>query len=181
MTGKEWTKFTCSWFVFNALASDLKEEKMLNHETEEHPATYSPTMVSEFIKYFTKEGDTVIDPFAGIGSTLVACVSRGRLAGDGSGGEHVEAFHVSGSGSVVSFAESCNRNHRAVGTPYEEEAEIVAVGSVWSLCLNVDAVDAVEHIEVVDIQRARKSLHGRKDIRHRHTLQTGFVAVDIVV
>lgn len=79
MTGKEWTKFTCSWFVFNALASDLKEEKMLNHETEEHPATYSPTMVSEFIKYFTKEGDTVIDPFAGIGSTLVACKRTGRV------------------------------------------------------------------------------------------------------
>src|SRR5699024_9609967 len=25
MTGKEWTKFTCSWFIFNALPSDLKE------------------------------------------------------------------------------------------------------------------------------------------------------------
>lgn len=78
MTGKEWTKFTCSWFIFNALPSDLKEEKSLNLNTEEHPATYSPTMVSEFIKYFTKEGDNVIDPFVGIGSTLVACKRTGR-------------------------------------------------------------------------------------------------------
>lgn len=78
MTGKEWTKFTCSWFIFNALQSDLKEERGLNLDAEEHPATYSPTMVSEFIKYFTKEGDNVIDPFAGIGSTLVACKRTGR-------------------------------------------------------------------------------------------------------
>lgn len=78
MTGKEWTKFTCSWFIFNALPSDLKEERSLKLDAEEHPATYSPTMVSEFIKYFTKEGDNVIDPFSGIGSTLVACKRTGR-------------------------------------------------------------------------------------------------------
>ena len=78
MTGKEWTKFTCSWFIFNALPIDLKEEKSLNLNTEEHPATYSPTMVSKFIEYFTKEGDNVIDPFVGIGSTLVACKRTGR-------------------------------------------------------------------------------------------------------
>ena len=29
LTGKEWTKFTCSWFRFNALQSDLKEERAI--------------------------------------------------------------------------------------------------------------------------------------------------------
>lgn len=79
LTGKEWTKFTCSWFIFNALKSDLNEEKAVTKDTEDHPATYSPTMVSEFIKFFTKEGDVVLDPFSGIGSTLVACKRTGRI------------------------------------------------------------------------------------------------------
>ena len=79
LTGKEWTKFTCSWFIFNALASDLKEERAITNDTQAHPATFSPTMISDFIKFFTKEGDIVIDPFAGIGSTLVACKRTNRI------------------------------------------------------------------------------------------------------
>ncbi len=79
LTGKEWTKFTCSWFIFNALHSDLKEEREVTNETMSHPATFSPTMVSDFIKFFTKEGQYVIDPFAGIGSTLVGCKRTGRI------------------------------------------------------------------------------------------------------
>lgn len=79
LTGKEWTKFTCSWFIFNALPSDKKEEKLVCAETEDHPATFSPTMISDFIKFFTKEGMTVLDPFAGIGSTLVATKRTGRI------------------------------------------------------------------------------------------------------
>ena len=79
LTGKEWTKFTCSWFIFNALQSDLKEEREVTKDTQSHPATYSPTMVSEFIRFFTKEGQNVLDPFAGIGSTLVGCRRTGRI------------------------------------------------------------------------------------------------------
>lgn len=79
MTGKEWTKFTCSTFVFNALQSDLKQEREITKDSQLHPATYSPTMVSEFIKFFTKEGQVVFDPFSGIGSTLEACKRTGRI------------------------------------------------------------------------------------------------------
>lgn len=79
LTGKEWTKFTCSWFIFNALSSDLKDEKDLSMELETHPATYSPTMISDFIRFFTKEGMSVLDPFLGIGTTLEACRRTGRV------------------------------------------------------------------------------------------------------
>lgn len=79
MTGKEWTKFTCSWFIFNALQSDLKEEREVTQDSQSHPATFSPTMTSEFVRFFTKEGQRVLDPFAGIGSTLVACRRTGRV------------------------------------------------------------------------------------------------------
>lgn len=78
LTAKEWIKFTKSWFIFDALASDLKEEREVTEETKEHPATFSPTMISEFIKFFTKPGQVVLDPFLGIGTTLVACDRTGR-------------------------------------------------------------------------------------------------------
>ncbi len=77
LTGKEWTKFTKSWFVFDAIPSDIKEEKEISGKaglnSEDHPATYSPTMIADFISFFTKEGDVILDPFCGIGSTLVSC------------------------------------------------------------------------------------------------------------
>lgn len=73
LNGKEWIKFTKSWFLFNALPSDLKEEREVTKKADDHPATFSPTMTSHFIRFFTKPGQTVLDPFVGIGSTLVAC------------------------------------------------------------------------------------------------------------
>ena len=80
LTGKEWIKFTCSWFIFNALKADIKQEKALDPNSETHPATYSPTMISDFISFFTKEGENVLDPFIGIGSTAEACKRTGRVA-----------------------------------------------------------------------------------------------------
>lgn len=79
LDGKEWIKFLKSWFVFDALKSDLDEERKITKDTDDHPATFSPTMVGEFIKFFTKKGMTVLDPFAGIGSTLVACDRHDRI------------------------------------------------------------------------------------------------------
>ncbi len=79
LTGKEWIKFSCSWFIFNALQKDLKEEREISSNTQDHPATYSPTMIEDFVKFFTKKGENVLDPFCGIGSTLVACKRTGRI------------------------------------------------------------------------------------------------------
>jgi len=79
LTGKEWTKFTCSWFRFNALRSDLKEERAIAPDSKNHPATFSPTMIEGFVRFFTKNGQKVLDPFCGIGSTLVACKRSGRI------------------------------------------------------------------------------------------------------
>jgi len=79
LAGKEWLKFLKSWFIFDALASDLKEEREATKECEQHPATFSPTMISDFIRFFTKKGMNVLDPFLGIGSTLVACDRTERI------------------------------------------------------------------------------------------------------
>ncbi len=45
-----------------------------------HPAKFPETMAREFIEFFTKAGETVLDPMAGTGSTLVAALRAGRNA-----------------------------------------------------------------------------------------------------
>ena len=44
----------------------------------QHPAPFSFTDVSRLIRFFTKRGSTVLDPFVGVGSTLKACAVEGR-------------------------------------------------------------------------------------------------------
>ncbi|MFX0084777.1 MAG: DNA methyltransferase [Candidatus Hodarchaeota archaeon] len=72
LTGREWIQFTKSWFIADGKSSDI------SHEIELHPASFPPSMIKEFIQFFTKPGEFVIDPFLGTGSTLVACDECGR-------------------------------------------------------------------------------------------------------
>jgi DNA modification methylase len=38
-----------------------------------HPAVYPAKLIAEFLHLLTQEGDIVLDPFIGSGSTAVAC------------------------------------------------------------------------------------------------------------
>ena len=70
LTNKEWLKFQKSWFIHNP--PPRKKGVLV------HPAKYPETMAQEFIEFFTKDGETVLDPMAGTGSTLVAALRAGR-------------------------------------------------------------------------------------------------------
>ncbi len=70
LTSKEWLKFQKSWFVHNP---PPRKKGVLTH-----PAKFPETMAQEFIEFFTKEGETVLDPMAGTGSTLVAALRARR-------------------------------------------------------------------------------------------------------
>ncbi len=70
LPAKEWLKFTKTWFIHNP--PPRKKDEIL------HPAKYPESMVEEFIKFFTKSGEIVFDPFLGTGSTLVACHNTKR-------------------------------------------------------------------------------------------------------
>jgi DNA modification methylase len=70
LTNKEWLKFQKSWFIHNP--PPRKKGVLV------HPAKYPETMAQEFIEFFTKAGETVLDPMAGTGSTLVAALRTGR-------------------------------------------------------------------------------------------------------
>ncbi|HEY3476032.1 MAG TPA: DNA methyltransferase [Anaerolineales bacterium] len=67
---KRWLKFQKSWFLHNP--PPRKKGVLV------HPAKFPETLAQEFIEFFTKRGDTVLDPMAGTGSTLVAALRAGR-------------------------------------------------------------------------------------------------------
>jgi len=72
LTGKEWIKFTRTWFVCDS------PRYHANKPTELHPARYPEELVAEFLRFFTKRGEFALDPFLGSGATLVACAEEGR-------------------------------------------------------------------------------------------------------
>ncbi len=45
----------------------------------QHPATFAETDIARLIRFFTKQCQSVLDPFLGTGSTLIACAQTGRL------------------------------------------------------------------------------------------------------
>lgn len=83
LSAQEWLRFTKTWFVHNP-PPRKKQERL-------HPAKYPENMIAEFIRFFTKEGAAVFDPFLGTGSTLVACHTTNR---DGIGIELQEKYAV---------------------------------------------------------------------------------------
>ncbi|PJA98384.1 MAG: site-specific DNA-methyltransferase [Ignavibacteriales bacterium CG_4_9_14_3_um_filter_30_11] len=72
LTGKEWIKFSKSWFVHRPIKRNKTEIL--------HPAKYPESLVKEFIEFFTKEDEWVLDPFLGSGSTLLAAGESKRNA-----------------------------------------------------------------------------------------------------
>jgi DNA modification methylase len=67
---KTWLKFQKSWFVHNP---PRRRKDVL-----QHPAKFPESLAQEFIEFFTKPGECVLDPMAGTGSTLVAALRSGR-------------------------------------------------------------------------------------------------------
>lgn len=85
LTSKEWLSESVSVWNQKGLGAghaDAFIEKL-------HPAPFSYTDVSRLVRMFTKPGDTILDPFSGVGSTLKAAAFEGR---NGIGFEIYEDF-----------------------------------------------------------------------------------------
>ena len=81
LSGRDWIKFTKSWFVHRP---EPRGDRKIRH-----PASFPEFLVKDFVSFFTRKGELVVDPFVGTGSTLVAALETGR---SGIGFEIVEKY-----------------------------------------------------------------------------------------
>ena len=74
LSGKEWIRESISvWFQ-----KGLGKNHEHTHIERQHPAPFSYQDIMRFIHFFTKEKETVLDPFCGVASTLKACALTNR-------------------------------------------------------------------------------------------------------
>ena len=74
LTSSEWISETVSVWTQRGLGPKHVDAQI----ERQHPAPYSFTDISRLIRFFTKRGQVVLDPFVGVGSTLKACALEGR-------------------------------------------------------------------------------------------------------
>lgn len=75
LTGKDWLPETKSYMYQRGLGADSPEAQI----ERLHPAPYSFQDIGHLIRFFTKKGMQVLDPFGGVGSTAKACEIDGRI------------------------------------------------------------------------------------------------------
>jgi DNA modification methylase len=75
LTARAWIPETVSVWNQRGLGAGHSDAQV----ERQHPAPFSFTDVGRLIRFFTKKGHTVLDPFVGVGSTLKACAIDGRL------------------------------------------------------------------------------------------------------
>lgn len=73
LTAKDWLKNQLGVWEFYYEKRDVRDKTV-------HPATFPISMARKVIELFTHEGELVLDPFVGSGTTLVACQDTNRNA-----------------------------------------------------------------------------------------------------
>lgn len=73
LTAKEWLKNQLGVWEFYYEKRDVRDKEI-------HPATFPISMARKVIELFTHEGELVLDPFVGSGTTLVAAQDTNRNA-----------------------------------------------------------------------------------------------------
>ncbi len=74
LTGREWVYWTKS-VITNAYPPDLQHKLR-----SQHGAQKPPQLCADLIKVFSKRGQCVLDPFAGVGGVLIGATLAGRNA-----------------------------------------------------------------------------------------------------
>src|SRR5438445_90597 len=73
LTAKEWIKCQLGVWQFHYSGSDIRDKDL-------HPATFPVALARQVISLFTHQGELVLDPFVGSGTTLVAAQELNRNA-----------------------------------------------------------------------------------------------------
>lgn len=76
LTGAEWVHFLSS---VEATAYPTKGPQSYGHKLRRvHPSPKPPQLMRRIIEFFSKEGEWVLDPFMGVGGSLLGCSLAGR-------------------------------------------------------------------------------------------------------
>jgi DNA modification methylase len=73
MSPKEWLKSQLGVWQFFYESRDIRDKQL-------HPATFPISLCKKIIELFTHEGELVLDPFVGSGTTLIAAADLNRNA-----------------------------------------------------------------------------------------------------
>jgi DNA modification methylase len=74
LTATEWIPETVSVWIQRGLGNGHEHAQI----ERQHPAPFSFQDVARLVRFFSKAGELVLDPFAGVGSTLKAAAMQGR-------------------------------------------------------------------------------------------------------
>jgi len=74
LSGSQWLYWTNTIYQTNFPLDPT------HHLRKAHGAIKPPELMAEIISFFTKKGELVLDPFAGVGSTLIGAALVGRKA-----------------------------------------------------------------------------------------------------
>lgn len=76
LTGREWLYFLSSVLT---TAYPVNGPESYGHKLRRaHPSPKPPQLMATLINFFTRQGGRVLDPFAGVGGTLLGCALTGR-------------------------------------------------------------------------------------------------------
>ena len=76
LTGREWTYALRS--VFSTRYPTSGAESYAHALRRAHPSPKPPQLMAEIIRFFSRSGGRVLDPFAGVGGTLLGCSLENR-------------------------------------------------------------------------------------------------------
>jgi DNA modification methylase len=127
LDSKTWLKFQKSWFIHNP---PPRRKDVL-----QHPAKFPETLAQEFIEFFTKKGQTVLDPMMGTGSAIVAALRAGRR---GVGIELNPKYFALAETIVATEQEALGRKAPAKIRPILHQADAAQAGQ-----LKLPAIDYV--------------------------------------
>jgi adenine-specific DNA-methyltransferase len=111
---------------------DVPNCKANHPEKTEHPAQFPIEVPERCVLAFTNEGDRVFDPYAGVGSALIAAIKNNRVAI----GSEKEAAYIKTAKERIKLLQQGKLPMRRIGTPIHEptgKEKVAQIPLEWKL------------------------------------------------